>query len=191
MLRNLLLLVIEAVLGFFSLLLLARFYMQLARVSFRNQIGQLVIALTDWAVGPMRRILPGLRGLDLATLVLAWVMQSLIVLAEFWLRGLPLGSAAFPAAVLIFGLGLLEALRLLVYLLIGVVLIAAVMSWLSPDAPYAPLFNGLARPVLRPIQRFVPPVANFDLSPLVLLLLLQIVLLLLANLRGALVAAIA
>jgi YggT family protein len=77
--------------------------------------------------------------------------------------------------------------RLFVYLLIGVVLIAAVMSWVNPATPYAPLFNGLARPLLRPIQRVVPPVANFDLSPLVLLLLLQMVLLLLAHLRGSLV----
>ncbi len=187
MLENLLLLIIEAVLGFFSLLLIARFYMQLARVSFRNQIGQLVIALTDWAVGPVRRVLPGLRGLDLATLVLAWVTQSLIVLAEFWLRGFPLGAAT----LLILGLGALETVRMFVYLLIGVVLIAALMSWVNPGTPYAPLLNGLARPLLRPIQRFVPPVANFDLSPLVLLLLLQVVLLLLSHLRGSLVALIA
>jgi len=109
------------------------------------------------------------------------------VLAEFWLRGFPLGAAA----LLIFALGALETVRMFVYLLIGVVLIDAVMSWVNPGTPYAPLLNGLARPVLRPIQRFVPPVANFDLSPLVLLLLLQVVLLLLAHLRGSLVALIA
>ncbi|MGB0129624.1 MAG: YggT family protein [Rhodocyclaceae bacterium] len=191
MLSNIVLLVVEAVLGFFSYLLVARFYMQWARVPFRNQIGHFVVALTDWMVRPARRLVPGWAGLDLASLVLAFLLQTVIAAAEFWLHGFPFGtSLALPAAG-IAGLGVLETLRVFVYLLIGVVLIGAVLSWVSPYSHLAPLLNGLASPFLRPIQRRLPTVANIDLSPLVLLLLLQIALLLLATARASLVPMIA
>lgn len=190
-LANLMLLILEAVLGFFSLLLIARFYMQWSRVSFRNQIGHFVIALTDWLVFPARRVIPGLPGLDLASLIPAWLAESVLVLAEFWLRGFSFGSSYGLATVLILSLGLIETVRLFVFLMIGVVLISAVMSWVNPYSPFAPLFSSLARPFLRPLQRIIPPISNIDVSPLVLLLLFQIVLLLLATLRGAVVPFIA
>ena len=191
MLGNLLLLVLEAVLGFFALLLIARFYMQWSRVSFRNQVGHFVTALTDWVVLPTRRVIPGLLGLDLASLIPAWLAESLLVLTEFWLRGFSFSSSSGLAAVLILALGMIETVRLFVFLMIGVVLISAVMSWVNPYSPFAPLFNALARPFLRPLQRVIPTISNIDLSPLVLLLLFQIVLMLLATLRAAIVPIIA
>ncbi len=191
MLGNLLLLVLEAVLGFFALLLIARFYMQLSRVSFRNQVGHFVTALTDWVVLPTRRVIPGLLGLDLASLIPAWLAESLLVLAELWLRGFSFSSSFGLATVLILALGMIETVRLFVFLMIGVVLISAVMSWVNPYSPFAPLFNALARPFLRPLQRVIPPISNIDLSPLVLLLMFQIVLMLLATLRAAVIPFIA
>src|SRR5574337_311800 len=69
MLTSILLLLLDTACGFVTLMLLARFLMQWARVSFRNPLGQFVVATTDWAVRPLRRVLPGLMGLDLASLV--------------------------------------------------------------------------------------------------------------------------
>ena len=60
MLANILLLVVNAAAGFITLMLLARFYMQWQRISFRNQIGQFVVTTTDWIVRPLRRFIPGL-----------------------------------------------------------------------------------------------------------------------------------
>lgn len=185
MLTDLLLLVLETVLGFFSLVLLARFCMQWARVSFRNQVGQFVVALTDWIVVPTRRLIPGLLGLDLASLIMAWLTQTLLVLAELWLRGFSFGQAAAVGVLVILAIGLTETVKVMIWLLIGVVIVAAVLSWVSPYSALAPLFNAMARPFLRPFQRIVPPIANVDLSPLVLLLVLQIVLMSLAYLRSA------
>ncbi|MBS0554023.1 MAG: YggT family protein, partial [Proteobacteria bacterium] len=68
MLSNILLLVLDTAGGFLTLMLLARFFMQWQRVSFRNQIGQFVVSATDWVVRPLRRFVPGLFGLDLASL---------------------------------------------------------------------------------------------------------------------------
>ncbi|MBI4754181.1 MAG: YggT family protein [Betaproteobacteria bacterium] len=189
MLTQLLLMIINAIGAFIVGLLLVRFLMQWTRVSFRNQVGHFVTSLTDWLVLPLRRFVPGILGLDLATLVGAWLVQTLLVLVEVWLRGLPFGATALAGLGIVLVLGFFEILRLGVYVIIGIVLISAVLSWVNPYAPLAPLFNGLARPFLRPLQRVIPTVANIDLSPLVLLLLLQVVLVLLNSLRANLMGA--
>ncbi len=191
MLTQLLLLVLEAAFGFFVFLLLVRFYMQWLRVSFRNQVGQFVVALTDWLVRPARRIVPGLFGIDLPSFLLAWFLHASYLGLAFWLKGFSFGAHPGAAAGIVLSIALIELARFSVYLLIGVVLFAAVLSWVNPHAPMAPLLNALARPFLRPFQRVVPPIANVDLSPLLLLLALQIALLLIGWLRASIVPFIA
>lgn len=191
MLTNLLLLILEAVTGFFVFLLLIRFYMQWLRVSFRNQLGQFVVTVTDWLVRPARRIVPGLFGLDMPSLAGALVLHSSYLTIAFWLKRFSFGAHAGIAIPVILAVALLELVRFSVFLIIGIVLVSAVLSWVNPHAPLAPMFNGLARPFLRPFRRMIPPIANVDLSPLVLLLLLQVVLMLLAWLRTLLIPMIA
>ncbi|HRV78239.1 MAG TPA: YggT family protein, partial [Thauera sp.] len=87
MLANILLLVIDVAASFLTLMLLARFFMQWQRISFRNQLGQFVVSTTDWIVRPLRRFIPGLFGLDMASLLPAWVVQVLLVMFELSLRG--------------------------------------------------------------------------------------------------------
>ncbi|MFT3759781.1 YggT family protein [Thauera sp.] len=184
MLANILLLVLDAAGGFLTLMLLARFYMQWQRISFRNQIGQFVVSTTDWLVRPLRRFVPGLFGLDMASLLPAWVVQVAMVAIELSLRGAVFSGNVGAVLVGLWGVGLIELVRMMVYLLFAVVLGSAVLSWVSPHAPLAPLLHSLAEPFLRPFRRIVPTIANVDLSPLVLLLVLQIVLMLLAGMRG-------
>ncbi|MBR0567789.1 YggT family protein [Azoarcus sp. L1K30] len=184
MLDSVLLLIVDTVISLLTLVLLARFFMQWQRVSFRNQIGQFVVAATDWVVRPLRRVIPGVFGLDMASLLPAWLAQALLVLIELSLRGVPLSGSAVGIVLGIFGLGLVELLRMMVYLVFGVVLISAVLSWVSPHAPAAPVFDALAAPFLRPFRRVVPTISNIDLSPLVLLLVLQIVLIVLGGMRN-------
>jgi YggT family protein len=68
------------------------------------------------------------------------------------------------------------------------VIITAIMSWVNPYAPMAPVLNALARPFLAPFQRFIPPLGGVDLSPIVLIIVLQLLLSLLAGLRLSLFA---
>lgn len=184
MLANILLLVINAAGGFLTLMLLARFAMQWQRVSFRNQIGQFVVSTTDWLVRPLRRFVPGLFGLDMASLLPAWALQVLLVLFELSLRGAAFSGNAGAVLLGLLGVGLLELMQMMIYLVFAVVLVSAVLSWVSPHAPAAPLLHALADPFLRPFRRVLPTIANIDLSPLVLLLVLQIVLMVLGGLRG-------
>ena len=87
MLIQILQFLIETLAGFMVFLLLSRFYMQLARVSFRNPIGQFVTGLSNWMVMPARRVIPGIYGLDAASLVCAWVVQTTLVTLLLYLRG--------------------------------------------------------------------------------------------------------
>ena len=184
MLADILLLVIDAAGGFLTLMLLARFYMQWQRISFRNQIGQFVVSTTDWLVRPLRRFVPGLFGLDMASLLPAWLVQVALVAIELSLRGAVFSGNVGAVLAGLWGVGLIELIRMMVYLLFAVVLGSAVLSWVSPHAPLAPLLHSLAEPFLRPFRRIVPMIASVDLSPLVLLLVLQIALMLLAGMRG-------
>lgn len=178
---QLLIFLIDAVFGFFVFMLLARFYMQLARVSFRNQFGQFVIAITDWCVQPARRIIPGLGGIDLPTLVMAILFQGVLIALTMASKGVMPGVGSIIGIVL---MAVLELIKTSVWLLIIVVIGAAILSWVSPHSPVAPTLNGIAAPFLRPLQKVIPPIAGVDLSPLVLLLILQVVLMLLDSARA-------
>ena len=167
---------LDALIGFFTFALLLRFYMQAFRVSFRNQVGTFVVQLTNWLVMPLRRIVPSVFGLDLATLLPAYLLQVLRLLAALALRGALELMAVDQLLVLIFWQGALATLRVSVYLLIGALFLQAILSWVNPYSPLGQPLAQLTQPFLRPLQRVVPPIANIDLSPLIAILLAQVVL---------------
>jgi YggT family protein len=176
MLNQILRFLLDTVFGFFVFVLLVRFYLQLMRAPFRNPLGQFVTALTNWLVLPARRLIPGMFGLDLASFLLAWVIEALLVFLLYVLRGGSVRGASGVAVGIFFSLALLELARFSLYLLIGVILIQAVISWVNPYAPLAPLFNALTGPFLRPFRRMIPPIGNVDLSPLFALVAAQLLL---------------
>jgi YggT family protein len=167
---------VDTVFAFFVILLLARFHFQWLRVPFRNPVGEFVLATTSWMVMPVRRVIPGLAGLDLATLLLAWLLQALGVWAIAAMRGID------PDAVDVVLRAALDLLRYSLYILVFAILVQVLFSWINPYAPMAPVFNAITAPFLRPLRRFIPPLGNIDLTPLVLLVLIQVALIVLANL---------
>lgn len=165
---------LDTLVGFFSVLLLLRFFMQAFRVSFANQVGAFVVQLTNWLVKPLRRVLPGLFGLDLASLLPVYVLQLVLATALVSLRG-GFGLADGLFVVVLWG-ALLATFRLCLYLLVGALIVQAVLSWVAPYSPLAQPLAQLTRPFLAPVRRFVPPIAGIDLSPLIVLLLVQLLL---------------
>ena len=184
MLTQIVLLILDTVCGLLTLALLVRFAMQWARAPFRNPLGQFIVAVTDWMVRPLRRVIPGLFGLDMASLLLAWLWQVVYQGIPQGLSGVLL-AVSFERAPVVALLALLEEAKISLYLLMGAVLVAAVFSWVNPHAPLADVFNILTRPLLRPFRRVIPPVGGVDLSPLALLLLLQIALFVVAGLHNS------
>jgi YggT family protein len=185
MLLSLVTLILGTLCDFLSLAFLARFAMQWAHAPFRNPIGTFVMAVTDWAVRPIRKLVPGLFGLDLASLLLAWLVQSLYISLIIGASGLFGGTSTTALGAAALG-GVVETLRLAVQLASGVVIVTALLSWINPYAPLAPVFNLLAQPLLRPVQRVLPAIGGIDLSPLVVLLILQAVLMVLSHWRASL-----
>jgi YggT family protein len=174
---------VHNIVAFFVVLLLVRFHFQWLRVGFRNPVGEFVLATTSWIVLPLRRVIPGLAGLDLATLLAAWLLQVL----GLWVQALLVG--ADPAAGILAGVAAVELVRYSLYILIFAVFILAILSWVNPESPVMPVFNAVTRPFLRPLRRFIPPVGRVDLTPLVLLLLLWVLLMLLEGAVRAIAAA--
>ena len=168
---------IDTIVTFIVLLLLARFHFQWLRAPFHNPAGQFVLVSTSWLVMPVRRIVPGLAGLDLASLLLAWLAQA----ASLALQVAIMGGEPRPGAIL--AVAAVDLVRYSLYLLVFAVLVQAVMSWFQTYSPFAPALAALTRPFLRPLQRFIPPLGGFDLTPLVLLVLIQVILIVLGHVR--------
>lgn len=155
---------------------LLRFQMQLFRVPFKNPFAQFIVAVTDFAVKPLRRLIPGLFGLDLATLFLAFLVEFLVVLIGYWLLDFPFALAGSRIWPVFIGLALIRLTSLAVYLLIGMSLVRAVLSWVNPYSPLMPVVSDLTEPFMRPLRRIIPLVANVDLTPLALILICQLLL---------------
>lgn len=185
MLIQIVLMILDTVCGLLTFALLARFAMQAQRVSFRNPLGQFLIAVTDWMVRPARRFIPSAFGHDLPSLLLAWFWQAFYLGVAMGFTGSFISISAAPALGIAL-IAVLETVKIGLYLGMGVVLVSAVFSWVNPQAPLAGLFDYLARPLLRPFRRLIPLVGGVDLSPLALLLALQVALLVLAGLRQGL-----
>src|SRR5258708_15462005 len=132
---------IRTAFGFFVYALLLRFYMQALRAPFRNPVGQFVTALTDWAVRPARRLIPGLFGVDLASILIAWFIEALLLVLLYWLKGFSFAGAPGIAAGGGFSIGALERLRASLSLLIGVVILPGILTCGSSYARLSPGFH--------------------------------------------------
>lgn len=158
---------------------LLRLYMQYQRIPFGNPVGRFVFALTDWLVLPLRKVLPGYRKWDFSSLIAAYLFE----LAQFgilWLMA-GRGNAAVVPLLATFGL-----VRLVISGAIGLVVVYAILSWVQADSPIVDVIDRLTAPMLRPFRRVIPLVGGFDLSPLALLVVLQVAAIIVANLQDAL-----
>lgn len=165
--------ILQNAVNLFLIALLLRVYMQWMRVPFQNPFAQFVVKFTDFAVKPVRRLVPGLFGLDMATLLLAIVLQFLLTLALSWLSGFPFALVGI-SVLMGFGLMALVALfSLMCYVLMGLVFVVAVLSLVNPYSPYMVVFDSLTRPVLGIFRRWIPLVGNVDLSPVAFFLVMQ------------------
>jgi YggT family protein len=177
MLSEIIAFLLDVAVGLIGGACLLRLYMQHQRIGFGNPIGRFVFALSDWIVVPLRKLLRPVGRVDTASAVAAYLlvlvqMAVLYALLSFGLAGL----ARVPVAAL-FGV-----LRLAIMGMFVLVLLYAVLSWFNPDSPVYDLFDRICAPVLRPFRRLIPLVGGVDLSPLALMVVLQIGLILVRRL---------
>lgn len=178
MLLQILSFLLDVIAGLLGGACLLRLYMQHQRIGFSNPVGRFVFALTDWIVLPLRRVMPKLKNFDLASLVAAYLFQ----LAQFGILWLLAGrtNAGVVPVLALFGL-----LRLVISGLIGLVIVYAILSWVRAESPITDVIDRLCAPILRPFRRIIPLVGGFDLSPLALLVLLQVAAMVLAGIQDS------
>jgi len=172
-------LLVDVVAGFFVYLLLARFHFQWLRVPFRNPLGEFIVIVTNWMVVPARRVIPSLAGLDLASLLLAFAFQAVCLWALVLIAG------AEPQPGRLSALAGVYLLRYSLHILVFAIIVQAVLSWVNPHHPMAGIFNAVTRPFLAPIRRFLPVMGGLDLSPLVLVVILQLLFIPLDHLQAS------
>ncbi len=164
----------------YILVVLLRFLLQLTRADFYNPLSQFIVKVTGPVLRPLRRVIPGWGGIDVASLVVMLVLQFLSV----WLVLLLTGRSASLGALLVIAVAQLIDLTFSVY--IWGILILAVISWVNPGVynPVTSVLYSLTEPLLRPVRRRLPPVGGFDLSPLVVIIGLQVLRMLVMPLFG-------
>jgi len=168
---------IQTLFGLYILAIMLRFLLQWVRADFYNPVSQFLVKVTNPPLRPLRRFIPGFWGIDLAAVVLMLLLQML----ELFLVGVVVGQSFRPLGVLVMSIG--ELLSLAIYVFMVAIIIQIVLSWIQPGAynPVIGLINRLSEPLLAPARRLIPPISGLDLSPLAVLILLQLSLILLVS----------
>lgn len=165
-LLNPLIFLIQTLIGLYAAVVAIRFLLQWTRADFHNPISQFVVKVTTPVLRPLRQVIPGYRGLDLASLVLVWLLIS----AELGIVSLLMGTNHLPLLAL--GWAVPAVAELFINLFLFAVLIRVVLSWVNPD-PYNPAVSLLVRltdPIMRPASRLIRPISGIDLSPMLVLI---------------------
>ena len=163
---------INIISSFFIGLVLLRFFLQWVKADFYNPLSQFVMKMTNFALLPLRRIIPGFLGLDWAALILACLTEALSLALIALLTGATLPGGLFVMAIVV------QLLNQILNLYFFIIIIRAILSF-SPPAHLNPMYHALAQltePIYRPIRRILPLMAGFDLSPMVALIGIQIIL---------------
>lgn len=165
----------------YLMVVLLRIWLQLVRADFYNQVSQFVLKITNPVLTPLRRFIPGFFGIDIAALVLAF----LIVALKLTLLHALLSETSFGLYWLI--LILLTVVKKAGVMLFWVLIVRALLSWVSQgNNPIEYLMFQLTEPLLAPIRRIIPAMGGLDLSMLVLFIILQVLSFLMSDIFGAL-----
>jgi YggT family protein len=161
---------IDTLFGLYLLAVMLRFLLAWVRADFYNPVSRFLVTITNPALIPLRRAVPGIAGIDLAAIVLLVVLEVLKLL----LVGVVAGAALSLGGLVV--LSFADLLGLLLNIFIVSVLIQAILSWIAPGTyhPLSTLLYQLNEPLLRPARRIVPVISGLDLSPLVVVVALQL-----------------
>ena len=175
MLINALVFLLNTLLGLMSIAFLLRFYLQATNAPFRNPLSQAVVTFTDFAVVPVRRVIPSMFKLDTSTLLLAFIMQLILQFALRYFGGFPFALAENSIWLGLIGLSAMHVANLSVDLFLYAIVAQALLSWVNPYTPIAPALDALTRPILNPIRQLIPSPNGLDLSPLVAIFAAQLI----------------
>lgn len=157
---------IEAVFGLYMLLVFLRLILQLVRADFYNPLCQFIVKATNPPLKPLRRVIPGIAGIDMSSVLLLLTLQML----KLFLMSLAAGVHLSFAGLVVLSIGELIALILNFYMIS--ILLQAILSWVGPGGhnPLTSILYSVNEPVMRPARRLLPPMSGIDLSPIIVFL---------------------
>jgi len=169
--QNALIFLVKTLADLYVLTFLLRFIMQWTRADFHNPFGEVVVRITNPLVRPARRMLPSARGIDLPTLLLLVGLEALATLLLLALAGISMPAGTFVVTVV------LRLVNLAIWFYTIAIFVYVILSWIGQGryTPIGAFLADLVEPVLAPARRILPPIAGLDLSPLLVLILLQAV----------------
>jgi YggT family protein len=156
-------------------LLVIRVLLAFAGASYSDPLTQFVAKCSDFIIKPMRRVLPNARGIEIATLCLIFILEIIKIFLVANISNINLG---LPNLVI---LAFADMLRLFLQTLCYAIILQAILSWVQPGSPINSTLFKVTAPVMRPIQRFIPPIGGMDISPLFAIILLQFLIIALVN----------
>ncbi len=169
---------IQTLFDLYIYVVMLRFLLQAIHADYYNPLSQFAIKFTQPIIRPLQKILPDIKGIDLAVLFLLVVLEALklIVLILFELHTFPriIGLVLFTCSSLIH--------KFLMFYFYAII-IRVVLSFV-PKAHHHPAYFALIQltdPLVKPLRRLIPPIAGFDLSPVIVIIVLQILTLLLSD----------
>ena len=162
--------IVSTILNLLIYAFLLRLLLQWVGADFYNPVSQFIVRITDPLVMPARRLIPAIGKLDTATLVVILVLQIVSISLLAFLLG-----SNLPSPLGMLTLVLLRTVGMLLRLYIVTIFIQVILSWVSPGPynPFSGILSSINQPILRPIQRLLPSIGGWDLSPLFALIGLQ------------------
>lgn len=168
---NPLVFLISTLFHLYAFALALRFILQWVHADFYNPLSQFVVKITSPVVNPFRKIIPGYKGLDLGTVLVCYLVLALSQAIVQSLSGYPIT----PLSVGI--LAITELVSLFIDVFFYAILIQAIISWINPHGgnPMTHVLASVTAPVLRPVQKFIPPLGGMDISPIFAMIGLKVI----------------
>ncbi len=169
-LTNPVIFIIQTICGLYILAVMLRFMLQWLRADFYNPLAQGLVKITDPTLKPMRRFIPGFGGIDFPAIVLMFILQMLTLFIIVTISGQDAGIG------LLFFKSIAELLSLFLNIFLFAILIQIIVSWINPGSnnPIMSLIQTITEPVMGPARRVIPSIGGLDLSPLVAILVIQL-----------------
>ncbi len=162
---------IQTLFGLYILAVMLRVLLQWLRAEFYNPLVQALVKITNPPLTPLRRVIPGLYGIDLAAMLLMLVLQ----VTEIYLLGSLLNISLGPATLVLGAIA--KLIDLLVLVFIWSIVIQAILSWVNPshNHPAVSVLDTLTTPILRPIRKNLPAAGGIDFSPIIAIIALYLI----------------
>jgi YggT family protein len=160
---------IDILIGLYVSVILLRFFLQYFRADFYNPLSQFVVKATDPLIKPLRKIIPGFAGIDMSSLVLAY----LVIVAKFILIFVLSGQVSFNVIFLLL-YSIIDLMQSILKLFMFLIFVRVILSWVSPGGynPVLAVIGQISEPVIAKFRRILPPVSGFDFAPMLALILL-------------------